>query len=111
MGDNYWIRRTSQRFGRRGFLATSGALGAGAAALALAGCGDDDSGETATAPATAATGGGGASSSAPTPTVDVSKLSDADFFARISDNPPKDWKDEEIKSGGQFVRFNNRELP
>jgi peptide/nickel transport system substrate-binding protein len=106
---NYWMNRYTGSTRRR-FLGASAVAGAGAASLALAGCGDDDkaaSGPAGGAPPTVASAG----NATPTPVADISKLSDAELFNYISDNPPKDWDDKDIKAGGTFKKGMNRDTP
>lgn len=108
--NNYWGRLAARKYGRRAVLGSAAAAGG----LALVGCGDDDDKPKATtAPAgatsaaTSATGAASASASAAPTKVDLTKLSDADFFKALTDNPPKDWKDTDIKTGGRHVRLQN----
>lgn len=107
--DNYWVRIARARRGRRSVLAAA----AGGAGFALVGCGDDDKPKTAPTVATRAPVGGtqAAGTSAATqppasPTVvDLTKLSDDDFYKAIPANPPKTWKDADIKTGGRETRL------
>lgn len=107
MAEGYWARRYS----RRRFGASAATGGAGLAALALAGCGDDDDKKPATTgtAAVSATAGASPTATAATATaIDPAKMTDAEFFKALSENPPRDWKDEEIKAGGTLVRLLNR---
>jgi peptide/nickel transport system substrate-binding protein len=116
MVENYWTRRLR----RRGLLGTTAAGGLGIAGLALVGCGDDSTSKPAV---TAASGGASPSAASSSPSaaaasasaaptaVDLSKLSEADLFKAIPNNPPKDWQDSDIKTGGTFIRMSNRPAP
>src|SRR5207248_10290964 len=92
--------------------------GIGATALGLVGCGDDSTTSPTAAPKGGTTPAGSASaaasaaaspSAAPTK-VDLTKLSDDDFFKAIPVLPAKDWKDSDIKLGGRVVRASNRPI-
>lgn len=102
---NYWQTLGSRRMRRRGVLGTA-AAGAG---LAIAGCGDDDEAPKPTQQPPSG-GGGSASPAAASPTaVDLSKLSDDEFYKALPADLPKTWKDEDIKPGGRMVRIFNRQ--
>lgn len=105
MESNYWMRAARRRASRRVVLGGA-AVGVGAA---FVGCGDDGDKKTATAtaagsaPASAAASG----SASPKPSataVDLTKLSEEEFLAALPENPPKDWTDAEIKTGGKLGR-------
>lgn len=91
-------------------IRSAAAGGGGLAALGLVGCGDDDKPKATPTAATGSSPAAGTATSRPAtsataaPTkVDLTKLSDDEFFKAIPTNLRKDYDDKDIKPGGRFT--------
>lgn len=86
---NHWLRFQRARLSRRRLLYNTAVAGVGLASLAVVGCGQGASGKGQTR--------------------NPGSLSKEEFFNSVSENPPKDWSDGDIKVGGMLVRLFDRE--